>query len=261
MMSRRFFGAVGAAVALIALVIVLRSSIGAPLVWDMSGRGSLLLPLVIVSALLDSLHPCAFAILLVTIAVLLGLGSLRSKLLVVGGTYIAGIFVAYFAIGLGLLGTLHIFGIPHFMGKLGAGVLVLWGIISLLNVMVPSFPIKLSVPQATHRTMAQLMGRASLAAAFGLGLLVGLCAFPCTGGPYLMVLGLLHDTATYSRGVAYLLLYNVLFVSPLVIVLFIAGDRTVVGRMEQWKRSNVRSMRLWMGVAMLAFGAVLFFFL
>ena len=44
------------------------------------------------------------------------------------------------------------------------------------------------------------MHQATLPAAFALGVVVGLCEFPCTGGPYLMILGLLHDRGTYTSG-------------------------------------------------------------
>ncbi|HXV27272.1 MAG TPA: GAP family protein [Candidatus Paceibacterota bacterium] len=256
-MNRKLIAAISAAVALAAVVLFLRGDLGTRFAWSISDGGTVLLPLVLISALLDSINPCAFAILLVTIAVLLGLGVVRGRLFAVGGAYVAGIFLSYLAIGLGLLGTLHLFNTPHFMGKVGAGLLIAWGIVNIVNEFFPAFPIKLRVPHAAHRKMAELMGRASLPAAFGLGALVGLCEFPCTGGPYLMVLGLLHDSATYLKGFSYLLLYNAVFVFPLLVVLAIAGNRTVVERLEAWKKSNVRSMRLWTGIAMLGLGVLI----
>lgn len=256
-MNKRLIIALGTAIAILVTVLFLRSGSGIDAVWSVSDSGRLLAPLVVVSALLDSINPCAFAILLVTIAILLGLGTVRGKLLAIGGAYIGGIFVAYLAIGLGILGTLHLFSVPHFMGKLGAVLLIVWGLVNVLNEYIPSFPIKLRVPHAAHRKMAELMGRASLPAAFALGALVGLCEFPCTGGPYLVVLGLLHDSATYLKGFGYLLLYNAIFVLPLFVVLTIVSNQSVLERFEAWKRSNVRSMRLWTGIAMLVFGVLI----
>src|SRR3972149_5428318 len=171
-MNKRLIITLVIAVGILALVLFLQSGPGTDTVWRVSDGGRLLAPLVVVSALLDSINPCAFAILLVTIAVLLGLGAARGKLLAVGGAYIGGIFVAYLAIGLGILGTLHLFSVPHFMGKVGAFLLIAWGLININNEFLPPFPIKLRVPQAAHRKMAELMGRASLPAAFALGALV-----------------------------------------------------------------------------------------
>ena len=91
-----------------------------------------------------------------------------------------------------------------------------------------------------------------------LGALVGLCEFPCTGGPYLMVLGLLHDRGTYFTGVGYLFLYNLIFVLPLLIILFIASDKTLVEKVKAWKKAETKNMRLWGGIAMIILGIIIF---
>ena len=74
----------------------------------------------------------------------------REKILKLGGTYIAGIFMAYFLIGLGILKVLHIFNTPHFMGKLGATLLITFGVLNLLSRFFPAFPIKLKIPGVAH---------------------------------------------------------------------------------------------------------------
>src|SRR3989338_9129557 len=65
-------------------------------VWNLSGEGTLLFPMVLISALLDSVHPCSFSILLITIAFLFGMQMGRKKILQIGGMYVVGIFSAYF---------------------------------------------------------------------------------------------------------------------------------------------------------------------
>ena len=175
-------------VAIIAIVILKNNPATSSIIWDMSKQGTWLLPLVVISALLDSVHPCSFSILLITIAFLFGMQMSREKILKLGGTYIVGIFTAYFLIGLGILKVLHIFNTPHFMGKLGATLLITFGALNLLNRFFPAFPIKLKIPGIAHGVMGKLMDKASFPAVFGLGLLVGICQFPCMGGPYLMVI-------------------------------------------------------------------------
>lgn len=226
--------------------------------WGVSRGGSWLLPLMLVAAVLDSVHPCSFSILLITIAFLFGMQLPRKKILQVGGTYIAGIFAAYFLIGLGLLQTLNLFNTPHFMGKLGSVLLVVFGLINLLNEFVPNFPIKLKIPSIAHTKMGKLMERASLPAAFGLGLLVGVCQFPCMGGPYLMVIGLLHDTTTYFTGFGYLMLYNLILIIPLAVVLAVASDKVIVDKVQVWKATNMRGLRLWAGIAMIILGVFIY---
>lgn len=247
------------AVAIIGIIILKNSSATSEIIWSLSEQGAWLLPLVLISALLDSVHPCSFSILLITIAFLFGMQLSREKILKLGGTYIAGIFSAYFLIGLGLLKVLHIFDTPHFMGKLGASLLITFGVLNILSRLFPNFPIKLKIPNIAHRAMGKLMDKASFPAVFGLGLLVGICQFPCMGGPYLMVIGLLRDQMTYMNGFNYLLLYNLILIIPLVAVLFISADKLLVDKMQIWKRDNMRGLKLWAGVIMIILGILILF--
>ncbi|MEK7646787.1 MAG: cytochrome c biogenesis protein CcdA [Patescibacteria group bacterium] len=243
---------------LTAILFFKGSSTGAATLWSWSNGGTWLLPLVGVAALMDSINPCAFSILILTIAFLFSIGKLRSDILKIGGIYILGIFLIYLAIGLGILQTLHLFNTPHFMAKVGATLLVAMGLLSVIGHLFPNFPIKLKIPHASHARIAELMEKASMPAAFILGGLVGLCEFPCTGGPYLLVLGLLHDQATYLRGLGYLLFYNAIFVLPLVIILLISGNTALLEKVKTWKQANTGVMRLWGGIAMILLGLIIF---
>ena len=243
----------------LAIVLLKQSSATSIFVWNLSGEGGWLLPLVLIAAVLDSVHPCSFSILLITIAFLFGLQMTRRKIVQIGGSYIAGIFAAYLLIGLGILKALHLFNTPHFMGKLGAALLILFGILNLINRFFPSFPIKLKTPNVSHRWMSKLMEKATLPSAIVLGLLVGLCQFPCMGGPYLMVIGLLRDQVTYLTGFGYLFLYNLILIVPLTAVLWVASDKQVVEKMEEWKRTRIQTVRLLAGIAMIILGLSILF--
>ena len=246
-------------VIIIGIVILKNSSATSSIIWNISNQGTWLLPLVLISALLDSVHPCSFSILLITIAFLFGIQVSRKKILQLGGTYIVGIFTAYFLIGLGMLKVLHLFNTPHFMGKLGATILIVFGVINLLNRFFPAFPIKLKIPKIAHSSMGKLMDKASFPAVFGLGLLVGVCQFPCMGGPYLMVIGLLRDQVTYMSGFSYLLLYNLILILPLVVVLFISADKLLVDKMQILKHHNINGLKFWSGIIMIIIGILIFF--
>lgn len=242
------------------LVIFFRlaGSLGAETLWKLSGGGQWLLPLVFVAALIDSINPCAFSILLVTIAFLFSVGKMRSGIMKIGGSYVFGIFIAYVLIGLGILQALHFFNTPNFMAKAGAVLLITLGGINLINEFFPTFPIKLKVPHVAHSKMAELMEKGSMSMAFLLGAFVGLCEFPCTGGPYLMVIGLLRDQTTYFLGMSYLVLYNLIFISPLVVILFIASDKMLLEKVQTWQRSERKNMRLGAGIAMILLGVLIF---
>lgn len=259
-MNRKLSLLIGIGVLLVGSVLFLKAgNIGTTALWTWSNEGNWLLPLVVVAAIIDSINPCAFSILILTIAFLFSIGKLRSSVIEIGSAYILGIFLVYTLIGLGILQALHIFDTPHFMAIVGASLLVVLGLINITNQLVPAFPIKLRIPHAAHHRIAELMEKGSLPSAFVLGGLVGLCEFPCTGGPYLMVLGLLHDQTTHTAGLAYLMLYNLLFILPLVIILLIAGEKTLVEKLQAWKQRETKTMRFGGGIAMITLGMIIFF--
>jgi len=248
-----------AVVAILGIILLKNISGASSLIWNLSRGGLWLLPLVLASAVLDSVHPCSFSILLITIAFLFGMQMDRKKILRIGGVYIAGIFASYLLIGLGILKVLHLFNTPHFMGKLGAAVLILFGALNIVNELFSRFPLKLKIPSVSHHVLGWLMEKSSLPATFGLGVLVGICQFPCMGGPYLMVIGLLHDKMTYFSGFGYLTLYNLILIIPLAAVLWIAANEVIVDKIQEWKRTNLKGLRLWAGLAMIAIGILIFF--
>ena len=219
---------------------------------------NLTLPVVTAAALIDSLNPCAISVLLLTIGFLFSLNVSRRRLLTITGLYITGIFITYIFIGLGILSALTLFGIPRAITKIGAMVLVVFSLISLAETLVPKFPLKLAIPGFIKPRLGQLMYQATAPSALLMGVLVGLFEFPCTGGPYLMILSLLHDQATSYLGMFYLLYYNLIFVSPLILILVTASHPAVIHRLASWRSRNSRSFHLAIAAATLILGVVIF---
>jgi len=73
-----------------------------------------------------------------------------------------------------------------------------------------------------------------------------------------MILGLLHDTSTYLRGVIYLVLYNLIFILPLVVILLIASNRALLDKVEAWQMEERKNMRLISGIIMILLGLLIF---
>ena len=259
---KKLFILVVLAVLLIGGVLILKSgNFGTQALWNLSNGGQWLFPLVTAGALIDSINPCAFSVLILTITFFLSVGAFRSNILKFGAVYILGIFISYFLIGLGIFSAFHIFNIPQFMGKLGAGLLITLGIISILKNLFPRLPLGwiMSMPKGSANMIGKFLAKGSLPAIFGIGVLVGLCEFPCTGGPYLMVLGLLHDTATYSKGLFYLVYYNFLFIFPLVVILLIAGNKLLIEKIQRWQREERKIAKWGLPLLMIGLGAIIFF--
>jgi cytochrome c biogenesis protein CcdA len=256
-LKKRIFWLIAVGILLLAAGLYFNSPSSAQILSLISNNGKWFLPVLITAAITESLNPCAYSVLLLTIAFLFSLGRVRSDILKVGAMYILAIFFTYIAIGLGFLRALDVFNVPHFVSKIGAFLLLFLGAINLINTFFPKFPIKLSIPKGAHGAMAKLMEKASLPTAFALGALVGLSEFPCTGGPYIVVLGMLHDQALHVAGLAYLLLFNLIFIVPLIIFLGIASEQSLLAKVQEWKKTETGNMRFWSGVVMIVLGIII----
>ncbi|MBU2228966.1 hypothetical protein KJ810_01010, partial [Patescibacteria group bacterium] len=75
------------------------------------------------------------------------------------------------------------------------------------------------------------------------------------------VVTLLAAKATYFRGLGYLLIYNFMFVVPLLIILLGSANKYATEKMTNWEQSSSKRMRLWSGIIMILLGlGILIFF-
>jgi len=216
-----------------------------------------LLPAVLVTGLIDSVNPCAFAVILLLIAFLFTLRQSRGRILKLGLVYIAMIFIVYFGIGLGIFRAVRLWSDPHFVARAGSWLLIGLGVINLIEFLFPKFPIKLHMPALAGERTQQLIQKATLPATIAAGFLVGLCTFPCSGGIYVSIITLLNAKTTYSWGLVYLFLYNLVFVLPLVIILISLGNRMIAKRWASWEREHSLKIRLWYGLVMVIMGTAM----
>jgi cytochrome c biogenesis protein CcdA len=217
-----------------------------------------LLPAVVITGLVDSVNPCAFAVILLLLAFLFTLRQSRARILQLGLVYIGMIFIVYFAIGLGILRAVRFTDDPHFVARAGSWILIGLGGINLIEYFFPRFPIKLHMPKFAGARTHELIKQATFPATVGAGLLVGLCTFPCSGGIYVSIITLLNAKTTLAWGLAYLGLYNILFVLPLVVILLAVGNRVAAKTWARWEREHSARIRLWYGAVMVALGAAMF---
>ena len=219
--------------------------------------GPPLLPTVLVAGLLDGINPCAFAVMAFLVAFLFGIRRARSQVLQVGASYIVGMYLVYFALGLGLMRALTIPGQPHLVARASAGIVILLGLVQIKDGLFPRLPLHLSMPAPGWNAARSLMGRVGPLPAAALGGLVGLCTVPCSGGLYLGILGLLAAETTYLAGVGYLATYNVVFILPLTAILLLVANRPTARALAGWERGHTQAMHLLAGLTMLALGALI----
>ena len=94
--------------------------------------------------------------------------------------------------------------------------------------------------------------------AFGLGLFVTVFLLPCTIGPYVILGGML-STLDYLKASPYLLVYNFIFVIPMIAIsLAVFFGTKNIQDISNWKDTNVRRFHLISGILMSILGIVMF---
>jgi len=226
---------------------------------------SSVLALIVISGLLDGINPCAFAVLLFFIAFLFitsrsSIERAKRRLLTVGSIYITGVYLTYLMIGLGLIRMITITPFPHLVGKIGGLLVILLGAINIKDYFWPGRGFSLSMPTSRWKAVRKWIRKSTIPSSFITGVLVSFFEFPCTGGIYVAILGTLAKKTTFTLGFMYLLIYNVAFVLPL-IVLLIFASRTKVTKfsLEKWQQSHGKRMKLLSGLVMVILGAFLLF--
>lgn len=220
-----------------------------------------MLPLVAVTGFLDGIHPCAIAILVFFIAFLLTLQKSFKNIFVLGLVYAGVIFLTYLAIGVGLLSGVMFFGQHHFFAKLGSWLLILLGAINIRDYLLPNWKLGIKMPRVSNERIKKLLEKASLPTVAGAAFLVGLCSIPCSGGIYAAVTALLASRTTFFTGFLYLLLYNFMFVLPLLILLVASANPYTLIKIGEWQQKSKSVQKLIMGIFMAALGsAILIFF-
>jgi cytochrome c biogenesis protein CcdA len=213
-----------------------------------------MLPLVLGTGFVDGLNPCAFAVLLFFISFLFVSRRPRVEIARIGLLYIFAVFLAYLLIGLGLLMAITVSEDPHLIARV-AGVLVIGlGAFVLFQPFMGNIPNPFHTPRIAWEAIRRRMFQGTQPAAAGAGFLVGLCTFPCSGGIYVAVIGLLAAQTTYWEGLGYLYLYNVAFVLPLVLILAAVSNKALAKRTTSWERRHTDAIRQASGVAMILVG-------
>jgi cytochrome c-type biogenesis protein len=223
------------------------------------------LPTVILAAVVDGINPCAFTVLLLFITAMLAtiqageqsLRAIRARILSLGGIYIAAIFLTYLGLGMGLLKSLDFFTREHLPARFGALAAILFGLWMLKDFFLPDVGWRLQAPSQVGTMARQMAKKATVPALILGGFLIGLCTVPCSGAVYLGVLSLLALQPSALLGYSYLVLYNLIFVLPLVVILVAASARPTLNRLAHWNLHHKEWVRLALGGGVVVMGLLI----
>ncbi len=217
------------------------------------------LALVIGSAAIDSINPCAIGVLILMVSVVLGTGKSPRRLLLLGGAYIFAIFATYLIAGLGLI---YFFSevpivVAEYLSIAVAMLVILAGILEIKDYFWYGKGPSLHIPAKFAKKIQEMSGGAtSVVSVMLLGVFVAAVELPCTGAPYLAIITILRIDFNF-QALMLMVLYNLIFVLPLIVILIMIAGGAKLSSVKSWKEEKKGTMRLMVGVLLAALGWLL----
>lgn len=224
------------------------------------------------AGLIDGINPCAFTVLVFFVSFLNFVGYRKRELLILGIIFIFAVFLTYILLGLGLfkfiqsLETFAWFSKIIYLGT--ASLAVVLGIYSLYDWYIyrktgnPE-EVKLKLPGFIKQMIHKMIQNASrnrkktllelAGAVFLSGFIVSLLESVCTGQTYIPTIAyVFKEPRLRINALGYLVLYNLMFILPLVIIL-------IAGLAGVGSEAFSRLMRKHLGAVKLLTAALFFF--
>ena len=235
---------------------------------------------IVAAGLIDGINPCAFTVIVFFISFLACYKYTRREMVIIGASYIAAIFVAYLLIGVGLFRFLYALEyfyhvIKVFYIGVAAFCFVLCGLslydyVRFRRIGTPTGSI-LQLPASIKLMIHKTIGgefrdkkarpkrlAALVVGALSVGLSVSILEAVCTGQVYLPIITfVLKFSELRLRALAYLLLYNLVFIVPLVIVFLLALLGTTSVEFASFMQKRFGAIRIGMAVLFAGLGVFL----
>ncbi len=216
------------------------------------------LGIVVTTAVIDSINPCAIGVLILMISVLLAGRKSSKTMLKLGMIYIGSIYFVYLAAGLGLVYFFD--SLPLVLTQylsIGVGLLIIGaGIFEIKDYFWYGRWLSLTIPHMFSKKLEGYAKKTTIPGIILLGAFVAAVELPCTGAPYLAIITLLSQNFD-STAFLMLVLYNVIFIAPLMAILLMVVFGKKLHDVQKWKQENRPFMRLLIGLMLVAMGWLL----
>ncbi|OGS46062.1 MAG: hypothetical protein A2539_03495 [Elusimicrobia bacterium RIFOXYD2_FULL_34_15] len=234
---------------------------------------------VVAAGLIDSVNPCAFATIIFFITYLsMVLKKKRIEVLFVGMSFILGVFITYFLIGIGLFKFIQKINQIIIISKIMyffIGILVLFlafrhlyeAIAIKKGIGMGDNVIKLKLPNFLRWKIYDVITKLSTfkyltLIAFVIGAIITVLELFCTGQVYLPTIIYMVGTPEYKKsGILYLLFYCILFVIPLIIIFSIFYFGANMEKLEQVFRDKIFHIKIVMFLFFLTLGILILRFI
>lgn len=207
---------------------------------------------IITTAAIDAINPCAIGVLILMISVILSSGKSVKRLLWLGFLYVMAVMGVYLLAGLGLMYFLS--SIPlivtESLSLIVASILIIVALFEIKDFFWYGEGFSFSISGVNAARIKEYAQNISAPGVIFLGAFVSAVELPCTGAPYLAIITLLSQYFDFTAFLL-LVLYNIIFVSPLIIVLLLVAGGMQIEKIHKWKDSNKGWMRLAVGVLLI----------
>lgn len=215
------------------------------------------IPVVILAAMVDAINPCEFAVLLILMSTVLASGD-KKRALYSGLAFSLSIFISYLLMGLGLYSVIASFQLSSVFMKLIGILAILLGLFNIKDYFWYAKGFLMEVPMAWRPKLKSLIRSVtSPIGTFFIGVLVSLFLLPCTSGPYIVIIGMLGQKETYSNAVWLLILYNLIFITPMICITLASYFGMNINKAAEVRVKNLRRLHLIGGLILLIMGVIL----
>jgi len=212
---------------------------------------------VITTALIDSINPCAIGVLILLISIMVAFKT-KKEMMFYGFFYILAVFVTYVLAGFGILYFLS--SVPLYISEyisiVVGSLIIIAGMIEIKDFFWYGQGITLAIPPERAKQIHDMTKKITLPGVLILGVFVAGVELPCTGAPYLAILLLLSQNFNFAAFLM-LILYNIIFVLPLIVILMMVNFGFKIQHIKRWKQNNRTYMRLATGITLILLGWLL----
>ncbi|MEM2088948.1 MAG: cytochrome c biogenesis protein [Thermoproteota archaeon] len=208
---------------------------------------------VVIAAFIDSLNPCAFATIILLLTYSVSTGSPK-RMLVNCGAFIMGVLISYLSAGIGLLYLINIAPFRIFLRYLVGLVAIVFAALEFKEFLFYGKGLSLEQPGALSRIINRYSASMTIGAGFLIGMAVSMVELPCTGGIYITIIYILAKIGLTLEVFLLLLLYNLIFVLPLIVIILLVYFGRSVMEIDAWRIEKRRYMRLLAGILLLTVG-------
>jgi len=215
-------------------------------------------------AAIDAINPCALAVLvLMLVAILTYNPKNKKKIILAGLAFALSVFIMYLIYGLVIIRSFQLIqaltSIRLILYKILGGAAIILGILNMKDFFhYKPGSIGTEMPMFMRPKVKKIIGHVtSPRGAFIVGAFVTIFLLPCTIGPYVIAGGIL-STLKLLQTVPWLLLYNLIFVLPMIgITLLVYGGFTTVENVAGWKDKNIKYLHLVSGIIIILLGVAM----